>query len=206
MVYTLFTMTKNQTKSLVNFFYELGTLRKVARSHRQNLLTNDLSDNIASHTFRVSIIGYFLAELEKANIQKVLLMCLFHDVPESRSGDQNWVHKRYVKVFEKQILHDQLSPLPFFRNIFNFITEYVKRETKESLIAKDADLLDQILLLKEYALQGNKEAQVWLKGKDTNKNAQYLMLKTKSAKKLGKLLLNSNPSDWWNNLSTSVRN
>lgn len=26
-------------------------------------------------------------------------MCLAHDIAEVRSNDQNWVHKKYVKVF-----------------------------------------------------------------------------------------------------------
>ncbi len=109
-------MIKNKTedleKKLVSFFFEIGTLRKILRSHRQTLLTDDLSDNIASHSFRVAMIGLFLAKLEKVDPFKVIVMCLLHDLEESRAGDQNWVHKKYVKVFEEEIREGQLKPLP----------------------------------------------------------------------------------------------
>lgn len=73
-------MDKNKTKQLIGFFFEVGTLRKVARAHRQTLLTDDLSDNIASHSFRVGIIGWQLAKIERADCYKVVMMCLLHDL------------------------------------------------------------------------------------------------------------------------------
>src|SRR3990167_9352769 len=117
-------MTRKQIIDVTKFFYEIGTLRKIARTHRQTLLTDDLSDNIASHTFRVCIIGMILAQLEKADISKVVLMCLLHDVSESRSGDQNWVHKKYVKVYEDEIIQSQIKPLPNSQELLNVINEY----------------------------------------------------------------------------------
>ncbi len=191
-------MTKKLEK-ITNFLYELGTLRKVARSHRQTLLTNDLSDNIASHSFRVTGIGWFLAKLEKADPYKVVMMCLFHDSGESRTGDQNWVNKKYVKTFETEVTQNQLSPLPFSQDLFGFAKEYEEREPLESKIAKDADLLDQILLLKEYSWQGNKEAERWLKN-----NKQLKLLHSKSAKSIGKEIMSQKPSDWWSHSGWSA--
>ncbi len=186
--------------SLAMFLFEIGTLRKTARAHRQTLLTDDLSDNIASHSFRVASIAWFLAKEEKADPYKAVMMALFHDVPEARSGDQNWVHKKYVKVFEEEIIADQLLDLPGSADLLQFAKEYNQRKTLESRIAKDADLLDQILLLKEYDRQGNKEAAEWLKGAQ-----QYDRLVTKSAKKLAKEILKQKTNAWWNNSWTPER-
>lgn len=193
-------MKDNRIKNLTNFSFELGTLRKVARAHRQTLLTNDLTDNIASHSFRVSLIGYFLAKQEKANPEKVIKMCLIHDLEESRSGDQNWVNKRYVKVFEEEIREGQLSSLPFSSELLSLSKEYQERKTPEAKIAKDADLLDQILLLCEYRWQGNREAEDWLVGGEQEK-----MMFSKTAKKIAKTAINSTPHDWWNDLWTNKR-
>lgn len=184
-------MSKKLTK-ITHFLYELGTLRKTARSHRQTLLTNDLSDNIASHSYRVSAIGWFLAKLEKADPYKVLLMCLFHDSGEARTGDQNWVHKKYVKTFDQEVVKDQLSGLPMSEELLQINSEYELRQSRESKIAKDADFLDQILLLKEYAWQGNQEAGLWLKD-----NEQFKRLFTGSARKIAAEIMSQNPSDWW---------
>lgn len=194
-------MTKKfNTKKLANLFFELGTLRKIPRAHMQTLLTSDLSDNIASHSFRVAMIGWFLARIENADSNRVLLMCLFHDIAEARSGDQNWVHKKYVKVFEEEITQDQIEGLPSKAQVGKVHNEYIARETKEAKIAKDADLIDQILLLKEYEWSGNREASDWLRGEQ-----QYNRISSKAAKKLAEEIVKQKPHAWWNNIWTEKR-
>ena len=197
-------MTKDDNKRIVDFLFEIGTLRKIPRMHQQTLLTQDLSDNIASHSYRVAIISWFLAKMENVDPYKTVMMALLHDTKEIRSGDHNYVHKKYVKIFEDEISKDQLGDLPF-DDLFEMDTEFEIRESKEAIIAKEADLLDQILLLKEYAQQGNREAEIWLSGKGTanKENSQYMKLKTKSAKKLGKEILEGKVSSWWENIWTS---
>jgi putative hydrolase of HD superfamily len=195
----------NQVKKTASFLYEIGTMRKIARAHRQSLLTDDLSDNIASHSYRVTWIGYLLAKMEKADANKVLLMCLAHDTAEARSNDQNWVHKKYVKVYEDEIIKDQLENLPGENELQELLNEYHDRKTKESKIAKDADLLDQILLVKEYAMIGNMEALRWQKSGGKKGNTHFNLLSTASAKKLAHEIVKQNPSEWWQNVWTEKR-
>jgi len=199
-------MKSNQNKKqerIANFLYEIGTMRKLMRIHRQTLLTDDMSDSIASHSYRVAIISWFLAKEEKADPYKTVMMSLLHDMGEVRTNDHNWIHKRYVKIFGDEIIYEQLGTLPF-QDLKDMSYEYEKRKTKEAILVKEADLIDQILLLKEYDWTGNKEASVWLHGKGRNKgNAQLKKLKTKIGKGLGKAIYNVNPSDWWNDLWTS---
>ncbi|TSC81739.1 MAG: metal dependent phosphohydrolase [Parcubacteria group bacterium Gr01-1014_20] len=190
-------------KKIAGFLFEVGTMRKLIRMHRQVLLTDDLSDSIASHSYRVAIIGWFLAKEEKADPYKTVMMCLLHDMGEARTGDHNWIHKKYVKVFDEEIVKDQFGTLPYpdFKEIAD---EYEERKTKEAVLAKDADLLDQLLLLREYDWQGNKEAAIWLHGKSGNKtNAQLARLQSEAAKKIGEAIYNEDPSSWWDNLWTS---
>lgn len=184
-------MNKQKYIDLVNFFYETGTLRKIIRSHRQRFLTDDLSDNIASHSFRVVVIGFFLAQLEKADISKVLLMCLFHDISETRSGDLNWIHKQFVSVSELKIISGQMKNIPMGQELQAILDEYSKRISRESKIAKDADNLDQVLLMREYAWMGNKEAQLWERMK-----TQQSMLYSRSAKEIYARIYTITPSNW----------
>ncbi|HEX8946896.1 MAG TPA: HD domain-containing protein [Candidatus Paceibacterota bacterium] len=195
-------MGENEQKKIADFLFEVGTMRKLPRMHQQMLLTQDPSDSIAAHSYRVALISWFLAKAEGADPYKAVMMALTHDIKEVRSGDHNYVHKKYVKIFEEEISRDQLESLPF-GDLSDIVKEFEARESKEALIAKDADLLDQILLLKEYAHQGNKEAEIWLNGKgsDTD-NVQYRNLKTDAAKAIGKEILSSNPSGWWESLWT----
>ncbi len=161
-----------------------------------------MSDNNATHSYRVALIGWLLAKEEGADPYQVVMMCLLHDLHETRSGDHNWVHKRYVKVFEDEIMAEQLAGLP--GELTEFAREYEERKTKASIVAKDADLIDQILLLREYEWQGNYEAARWLGGKGKERgNAQMNRLALASSKRLAKAILKRDPSDWWNELWTS---
>ena len=188
---------------MAGFFFEVGTMRKLMRMHRQMLLTDDMSDSIASHSYRVSMIGWYMAKKEKVDLYKTVMMCLLHDMAEARTGDHNWVHKRYVKIYEDEIHKEQFGTLPF-GDFKELIDEYKERKSREAIIAKDADMLDQFLLLREYEWQGNKEASLWLyDGKNKDGKKRLARLKTKTAKKLGEAIYKENPSDWWTNLWTS---
>ncbi len=193
--------SENQ-KRIANFLYELGTMRKLMRIHRQTLLTDDLSDSITSHSYRVAMIAWFLAKEEGADPYKTVMMGLLHDLGEIRSNDHNWIHKKYVKIFNDEISQEQLGSLPY-PDLKILIDEYENRQSKEAVLVKEADTLDQILLLREYQWAGNKEADVWLHGKGGNKEATQLSkLKTEIGRKLGQAIYDVNPSDWWNNLWT----
>ena len=193
-------LKEDDLKQVSQFLYEVGTMRKVARMHRQTLLTDDMSDNIATHTFRVVVIGFFLAKMEGADPFKVMLMCLLHDMAEARTNDHNWIHKRYVVEHEDQVLDEQLGKLPY-GEFAEVAREYSKRESPEAVVAKDADILDQVLLLREYVWQGNREAQEWLDGKREKQPYNYLKyLTTESAKTLGKAIYDEEPSSWWRDL------
>lgn len=191
-----------EEQRMAGFFFEVGTMRKLMRMHRQMLLTDDMSDSIASHSYRVSMIGWYVAKKEKADLYKTVMMCLLHDMAEARTGDHNWVHKRYVKIFEDEIHEEQFGTLPF-GDFKELIDEYKERKNKEAIIAKDADMLDQFLLLREYEWQGNKEATLWLyDGKNKDGKKRLARLKTKTAKKLGEAVYKQTPSAWWANLWT----
>jgi putative hydrolases of HD superfamily len=193
----------SQAKRIANFLFEIGTMRKLLRIHRQLLMTDDLSDNIASHSYRVAMIGWFLAKEEKVHPYKVVMMCLLHDTGEVRSGDHNYLHKRYIKVFEEEIIAEQLGSLPD-SELKELAEDFLARKTNEAIIAKDADLLDQVLLLREYEWQGNQEAKIWLRGKGGEAgNNQVNNMQTKTAKKLAKIIMEENPSSWWNNIWTN---
>ena len=201
--------TKKEIKNLVSFFYEIGTLRRILRAHQQTLFSHDPTDNISAHSFRTAFIGYFLAKELKANTDKVAKMCLLHDIEESRAGDQNWLNKRYLKVFEDEIRKGQLKNLPNSEELLKLSKEYQERKTLEAKIAKDADLLDEIFLLREYELQGNKEAIDWLKGthkKGPGKESQQEKLMfTKLAKEIAKEAKKQKPTIWWDTLWTPNR-
>ena len=176
-------------KNIVNFLFEIGILKKTPRSGYQFLGTGN--ESVAEHSFRVAIIGYLLAKNEpKADIQKVVLMSLFHDFHEARTGDHNYVNKRYVTVNEDKAVNDLAEKLPFGQDIVSLIDEFNSRETLEAKLSQDADQLDFILELKRQQDLGNISAAEWLKY-----SAKRLI--TDFAKTLADEIVTTDSSDWW---------
>ncbi len=179
-------VTLEQTAS---FLFETGMLKKTPRSGFQFL--GNGSESVAEHSFRTSILGFILAGLTPgANRSKVVNLCLFHDLPEARTGDQNYVNKQYVTVDEVRAGADAAANVPQGPEIEFLLAEFKAGETLESRLANDADQLDLAVELKEKQDLGNRYAADWLvyAGK---------RIKTKTGKELFKAILNTDWSEWW---------
>ncbi len=185
---------KNQNKSLkniANFIYEAGILNKTPRSGLWFLGTG--AQSVSEHIFRTTVIGYALSELiPRADKNKVILLCLIHDLGESRTSDLNYVHQKYGRLAESQAVEDIAKSLPFGANLKSLHKEAKERKTLEAKIAKDADNLEWMATLREEFDKGNFKAKSWIE-------LAYKRLKTPQAKKLGKLLTEIKPDDWWFN-------
>ncbi|GAF67986.1 unnamed protein product [marine sediment metagenome] len=176
-------------RNIINFLFEIGILKKTPRSGYQFLGTGN--ESVAEHSFRVAVIAYLLAKNEpKADMQKVVLMSLFHDFHEARTGDHNYVNKRYVTVNENKAVNDLAQKLPFGQEIVSLIDEFNSRETLEAQLSQDADQLDFILELKRQQDLGNISAAEWLR-------YSVKRLITDFAKKLADEIVTTDSSDWW---------
>ena len=176
-------------KRTVEFLFEAGMLKKTPRTGFQFLGSG--AESVADHSFRTTILGYVLATMENgADIDKTVRMCLFHDLPEARTGDHNYVNKKYVTVDEEKAILDQTRDLPFGNDIVNLTHEFNAATTLEARIAKDADQLDLILELKGQLDSGNPNAKEWL---------VYALkrLCTKSGKAMGHEIMASKSDAWW---------
>ena len=176
-------------KPIVNFLFEVGMLAQTPRSFYY-LLGNG-RQSVAEHIHRTIYAGLVMAIMEgDVNIEKVMKMCLFHDLHESRISDLNYLHQKYVDRHEDQANKDMLESLEFGDDIAAVIKEYESRETKEARITKDADTIEFILSLKEQIDMGNKRAETWLP-------PALKRLKTESGKKLAKQIVETNSDEWW---------
>lgn len=177
---------------IASFIFEVGTLKRIKRAwHKSEGVANP--ESVAEHLHRNTIVGYILAKLEHADAEKVLKMCLFHDVPEVRIGDLDKVAQRYIDKDEAELqaLKDQTSKLPkeIGKEVLSLISEMYEKRTKEAIIARDADILELLFQAKEYADVGYTGTENWLE-----QNSK--LLKTESAKKLFRELLKQNAFAW----------
>ena len=170
-----------------NFFFELASMRRLVRAHSQ--LIHEADDNISDHSFRVAIIGMILAIMEKCDENKVLKMCLFHDVAETRIGDANFINQQYSDPREEEARNDQMTDLPIANEVLELLREFEQGESKEAIVAKDSDYLDQMILQREYFFKDPQNHEIW-------QNHTEAMLKSKSAKKLAQEIRKTNPFEW----------
>jgi putative hydrolase of HD superfamily len=176
-------------KRSAQFLFEVGMLKRTPRTGYQFLGSG--SESVADHSFRTAVIGYVLASQEPdADLNKVILMCLFHDLPEARTGDHNYVNKRYVRADEERAIRDQVRELLFGDEIISLTQEFNTDDTLEARLARDADQLDLILELKEQLDLGNPSAKDWL-------SFAVKRLLTGSAKGLAQEILTTDRSEWW---------
>jgi len=176
-------------KRIVEFLFEIGMLKRSPRTGYQFLGTG--GESVADHSFRTAVIGYVLASMEPdADSSKIILMCLFHDFPEARTGDHNYVNKKYVTVDEEKAIRDQVQGLKFGIEIMDLSNEFNVSDTFEAKLSKDADQLDLILELKEQLDLGNLQAKEWL-------SFAVKRLLTESGRKVAQEILASERDSWW---------
>ncbi|HOZ62039.1 MAG TPA: HD domain-containing protein [Smithellaceae bacterium] len=174
---------------IADFLFEVGMLNKTPRTGYQFLGSG--KESVAEHILRTLFVGYTLCKMDNTlDENRVLKMCLFHDLPEARTGDMNYVNKKYVDVDEEKAVRELTEGISFGNEIKEAIDEFNKKETREAKIAMDADQLALILQLKEYGDLGNKYAEEWI-------NYALKRLNTTTAKELVAKILGTDFSHWW---------
>lgn len=151
-------MAKAGIPDLAKFIHEVGHLKNLPRSGWfQAGVGNPESD--AGHMYRSMLIGYVLAELEGADADRVVMLLLFHDLHETRLGDAHSVHRHYVyqDAAELEVAVDQAKRMPpkMAARYLSLFDEFEERKSKESVIAKDADMLDCAFQAIEYRGSAN---------------------------------------------------
>ena len=176
-------------KNIANFLFEAGMLKRTPRTGFQFLGSG--SESVAEHIFRTITIGYALGrQTANVDVDRIIKMCLFHDLPEARTGDLNYVNKKYVEVNEQKAVDDIARSLPFGQEIKDLISEFGEGKTTEAKLARDADQLEFILALKEYKDLGNTYAEEWLE-------FSLKRLQTEEARALAASILETDSSLWW---------
>jgi len=174
---------------IAEFIFEALFLKHIPRSGYQFLGMG--RDTVAEHTFAVTFIAFIFSKLEpQADAERLITMCLVHDLPEARIGDLNYVQKRYVTSDESAAAADALHNLPFAEQIDALLSEFNRGETLESKLAHDADQLALIVDLKSLKDLGYQTPQKWLPHVENR-------LQTKVAKQLAQSLIDTPRDGWW---------
>lgn len=182
-------------KQVVNFIFELNHL-KMQKHSGWYLAGVSNPPSIAEHALRASQIGYILGIMEKADAEKIAAILIIHENGEARIGDQTKVSARYYnkKEAENNAFNDQLEGLgaEIEEKWKKYFEEFEERNTKEGIIAKDADWLETAFRGKEYLDLGYNTLD-WIENVEK-------ALETESAKALLQEMKNTKFTDWWKDL------
>ena len=181
---------------LANYLYEIGQLKHQKRTGWWRMGVRD-PESVAEHSYRTAVIGYILAALEQADPEKTAALCLFHDTAETRIGDLHWVTKRYLRAKEGEqvAFNEQTEQLPqdIANKVRALVGEYEERSSRESLLAREADLLECLLQSREYEMQGYTKGAEWARICREG-------LQTETAKQLADACLNGDPGEGFQDL------
>lgn len=178
------------TRPIVNLLNEFSILSRLPRSGFSFLGTG--SQSVAEHSFSVLSIGFVLARYcqEPVNELRLLQLCLLHDLPESRIGDHNYVQKKYLSTNLEKVYKDIEAASPFGEFIVDAIKEFEEEKTLEAKLARDADHLELLLVLKKEIDTGNPQAKKWF-------SIGEKRLLTKAAQNLAQEIADTPFDEWW---------
>jgi putative hydrolase of HD superfamily len=174
---------------VAHFLFEAGMLRRTPRSGFQFLGSG--ADSVAEHLLRAAYVAFAVGSLvPEANRERLVLLCLFHDLPEARTGDLNYENKKYVTVDHEKVLRAVVESVPFGADLGALISEFEACETLEARLANDCDQLELLCALKEELDRGNPQAREWIP-------FALQRLREPVTKQLAQVLLETHSADWW---------
>lgn len=136
-------MKINEFIRIINIF------EAMKRNTRHSWLSDGRHESVAEHSWRVTIMAYFLKdEFPGVDIDKVIKMCLFHDIGEAFTGDiPAFLKTDEDEIIEENTIEKFIETLPTeYRDELALLFEEMNRlETPEARIYKALDKMETLI-------------------------------------------------------------
>ncbi|MGN0490247.1 HD domain-containing protein [Ruminococcus sp.] len=127
----------------------LHIAEKLKDTTRHSYTSGGRHESVADHTFRTALMAYFVKdEFPEADIDKVIKMCLIHDIGEAFTGDIPAFKKTTSdEESEKRQLFEWIGnlPAPYCDELATLFEEMIERKTIEAKLFKALDGLEAVI-------------------------------------------------------------
>ena len=186
---------KSYKNPLANFLFETQVLKRLRRTGWQILGVED--ESISEHLYLTTVIAFILAKQLHVNMEKALVMSLFHDTHETRVGDVDKIALGYIKRDISKANKDIFQHLPFGGEVLSILGEYEKKKSLEARLVYEANVIALIIQLKTFVDRGNPHAKEWL-------TANKERVKLKESKMLVEEIMNTDSQDFWKDIRNKL--
>lgn len=115
-------------------------------------------ESIADHSYSLSALCMVFSDILGLDTEKVMKMCIIHDLAESIIGDimPGEIADKEKKMKENKVMKSILFSLPVSVRIdyFGIWKEFLLNGSKEAQLVHKVDKLEMLLQAREYLLQG----------------------------------------------------
>lgn len=150
----------NDWERIADLLFEADALGRTARSGFALLGAGQQS--VAQHSFGVCLAALALARAHgSADADRMLRMCLVHDLHEARTIDLHRLAKQYASIDRKRAVQDLARGLPFADEIEALVEEFESGTTIEAQLCRDADRVELLVVLRQLMDNGSLQARKW---------------------------------------------
>ena len=134
----------------------LHVAERLKDTPRHCTTTNRRTESVAEHSWRISLMAFLLKhEFPDLDIDKVVSMCLIHDLGECFTGDiPTFIKTDNDREVEDSLLNKWVKSLPeeLSKDIAELYEEMDAQETKEAKLYKALDKLEALIQHNESPL------------------------------------------------------
>ncbi|MDD5936978.1 MAG: HD domain-containing protein [Clostridiales bacterium] len=132
-----------------SFLETIKLCENLKNSTRHSWTSTGRHESVAEHTWRMTVMAYFMQdEFPEADINKVIQMCIFHDIGEAFTGDiPVFLKNQDHEVTEANCINEWIGslPEPYHTKMKELYKEAEAQETLEAKLYKAIDKLEVVI-------------------------------------------------------------
>lgn len=127
----------------------LNVAERLKDATRHCYTKNGRHESVAEHSWMMTLMAFFMRdEFPEVDMDKVIRMCIIHDLGEAFTGDIPTFEKTAAnEQTEEEVLYSWVNTLPenYAAEMISLYDEMAKRETIEAKVYKAIDSLEALI-------------------------------------------------------------